>query len=139
LRELRFLISLNHINIVRCISLDYNQNRRYLVMEYCEAGTLRNLMESNLIEANLEQRSQSLSIHLNLIIEILSGLKFAHSLNIIHCDLKPENILLKLTATGWQPKISDFGISQLAQESGKFDNTGSPAYMAPERFYGQFQ
>lgn len=138
LRELRFLISLSHINIVSCISVDYNQNRRYLVMEYCEAGTLRNLMESNLIESNLEQQSQNLYIYLNLIIEILSGLKYTHSLNIIHCDLKPENILLKLTATGWQPKISDFGISRLAQESGKYDNTGSPAYMAPERFYGQF-
>jgi len=141
LRELRFLISLRHVNIVNCISLDYSQNRRYLVMEYCEAGTLRSLIEArNLIEnRNLENLGErSLNQDLNLVIEILSGLKYAHELNIVHCDIKPENILLKLTRTGWQAKISDFGIAKLAIENDKSDRTGSPGYMAPERFYGQF-
>jgi len=143
LRELRFLISLRHINIVSCISLDYSQNRRYLVMEYCEAGTLRNLIEQNLREGNLtapsfEKRSLHLRQQLNLVLEVLSGLIYAHSLNIVHCDIKPENILLKITKSGWQAKISDFGIARLGQENDKSDNTGSPGYMAPERFYGQF-
>jgi serine/threonine protein kinase len=142
LRELRFLITLRHVNIVSCISLDYSQNHRYLVMEYCEAGTLRNLIETKTsISINSQERSpsyiQNLKQNLNLVMEILSGLKYAHSLNIVHCDIKPENILLKLTATGWQAKISDFGIARLGQEN-KSDNTGSPGYMAPERFYGQF-
>jgi serine/threonine protein kinase len=138
LRELRFLIALRHINIVSCISLDYSQNHRYLVMEYCEAGTLRNLIETKtLISINSQERSLSLNQNLKLVMEILSGLKYAHSQNIVHCDIKPENILLKLTATGWQAKISDFGIARLGQEN-KSDNTGSPGYMAPERFYGQF-
>jgi len=128
LRELRFLLSLQHQNIVGCLSLDYSQNHRYLVMEYCEAGTLRDLIE----------RSPDLKTCLNLVIEILAGLHHAHSLNIIHCDIKPENVLLKLTNTGWQAKISDLGIARLAQEQAQDGNTGSPGYMAPERFYGQF-
>ncbi len=136
LRELNFLISLNHPNVVSCISLEYNQNRRYLVMEYCEAGTLRSLIENNSLADQKSEPFKNLNQHLNLIIEILSGLKYAHDLNIIHCDLKPENILLKLTATGWQPKISDFGIARLGND--KSDNIGTPGYMAPERFYGQF-
>lgn len=138
LRELRFLISLCHVNIVNCMSLDYSQNRRYLVMEYCEAGTLRSLIEAkNSIEdRNLQMRS--LDRDLNLVVEILAGLKYAHELDIVHCDIKPENILLKLTKTGWQAKISDFGIARLAIENDKSDRTGSPGYMAPERFYGQF-
>ncbi|AFY72751.1 serine/threonine protein kinase [Synechococcus sp. PCC 7502] len=141
LRELRFLLSLRHPHIVSCISVDYSQNRRYLVMEYCEAGTLRNLIDGNLERSpswqnNLPQHN--LQQYLRLVIEILAGLKYAHSLNIVHCDIKPENVLLKLTKTGWQAKISDFGIARLAQENDKPDNNGSPGYMAPERFYGQY-
>lgn len=162
LRELRFLMTLQHSNIVSCISLDYSQNRRYLVMEYCEAGTLRNLVENLTDNRSLQEKNAGRSLdsnqsfnqyineqlnrtfdknlleYLNLIIEILEGLKYAHSLNIVHCDIKPENILLKLTKTGWQAKISDFGIAKLGKENEKSDTTGSPGYMAPERFYGHF-
>jgi serine/threonine protein kinase len=162
LRELRFLMTLQHPNIVSCISLDYSQNRRYLVMEYCEAGTLRSLvgnltdnrswqakntgrsLDSNqYFDQYVDEQSdrtfnRNLLEYLDLIIEILEGLKYAHSLNIVHCDIKPENILLKFTKTGWQAKISDFGIAKLGQENEKSDTTGSPGYMAPERFYGQF-
>jgi serine/threonine-protein kinase len=74
-----------------------------------------------------------------LIIDVLVGLEHAHAANIIHCDIKPENILLKITAQGWMAKISDFGIARLSQEiDSDGSNTGSPGYMAPERFYGQF-
>lgn len=141
LRELRFLLSLQHINIVNCISLDYSQNRRYLVMEYCEVGTLRNLIERDLLEdsfLNIQINQVHLYQCLNLVLEILSGLAYAHSLNIVHCDIKPENILLKMTKTGWQAKISDFGIAKLGQENDQPDHYGSPGYMAPERFYGQY-
>lgn len=128
LRELRFLLSLRHANIVSCLALEYIQGRRYLVMEYCEVGTLRNLMD----------QSQSLRQCLKSILAVLAGLDYAHRQNIIHCDIKPENILLSLDASGWRAKISDFGIARLGQETDRFDSTGSPGYMAPERFYGQF-
>jgi serine/threonine-protein kinase len=131
LRELRFLLTLQHENIVTCTALMHHQNYRYLVMDYCEGGTLRDLMN----------HSKTLSVQqcFDLINEILLGLEHAHGENIIHCDIKPENILLKITAKGWMAKISDFGIARLSQEIGTdSDNTGSPGYMAPERFYGQF-
>ena len=44
LRELRFLLSLQHENIVSCSALVHHHNYRYLVMDYCEGGTLRDLM-----------------------------------------------------------------------------------------------
>ena len=131
LRELRFLLTLQHENIVTCTALMHHQNYRYLVMDYCEGGTLRDLMN----------HSKTLSVQqcLDLINEILLGLEHAHGENIIHCDIKPENVLLKITSKGWQAKISDFGIARLSQEIGSdSNNTGSPGYMAPERFYGQF-
>lgn len=134
LRELRFLISLQHPNIVTCYSLEHTPTGRYLVMDYCEGGTLRGLMR--------EDSRPSLSQSIALIIDILLGLEHAHSRGIVHCDIKPENILLNLTDQGWTARISDFGIARLSQELKEsrrsFGNTGSPAYMAPERFYGQY-
>ena len=130
LRELRFLLSLHHPNIVTCHALEHTQTTRYLVLDYCEGGTLRSLME----EVKLAP------LHcLQLVSDILSGLTHAHDLGIIHCDIKPENILLNLRSHGWTARISDFGIARLNQEARfRTGNTGSPAYMAPERFYGQY-
>jgi serine/threonine-protein kinase len=132
LRELRFLLSLEHENIVSCMALEHKSHKRYLVMDYCEAGTLRDLMNR---QGYLAPREI-----VPLVLDILSGLEHAHKSNIIHCDLKPENVLLKLTPSGLQAKLSDFGIARLSQEITTMDsnNTGSPGYMAPERFYGQF-
>jgi serine/threonine protein kinase len=132
LRELRFLLSLQHENIVTCQALEHTRTGRYLVMDYCEGGTLRNLMSGDSF-LNLPQS-------LKLVADILAGLDHAHSRGIVHCDIKPENILLNLQPSGWTARISDFGIARLNQELVEqgMGNTGSPAYMAPERFYGQY-
>lgn len=133
LRELTFLVALDHFNLVTCRALEHGQNERYLVMDYCEGGTLRSLLNN----------SSPLTLHqsLKLVIDILSGLKFAHDHNIIHRDLKPENILLKTSDRFYTAHIADFGIAKLKQEVDSqniLGNTGSPAYMAPEQFYGEY-
>ncbi len=132
LRELRFLLSLQHPNIVTCFAIEHTKTGRYLVMDYCEGGTLRGLMaEDHHVRPNHS---------LKLVANILMGLEHAHQKGIVHCDIKPENILLRLEPKGWVAKISDFGVARLSQELSKQggNNTGSPAYMAPERFYGQY-
>ncbi|MBM0741470.1 serine/threonine protein kinase [Phormidium sp. CLA17] len=131
LRELRFLLSLQHPNIVTCQALEHTATGRCLVMDYCEGGTLRDLLSDDMQLHPLQG--------LSLITQILAGLDHAHQRGIVHCDIKPENILLGATATGWTARITDFGIARLSQELSTegFGNTGSPAYMAPERFYGQ--
>jgi serine/threonine protein kinase len=133
LRELSFLVTLDHFNLVNWRALEHGQNERYLVMDYCEGGTLRSLLDN----------STPLTLHqsLKLVIDILSGLKFAHDRGIIHRDLKPENILLKTSDRFYTAHIADFGIAKLKQEVDSQDilgNTGSPAYMAPEQFYGEY-
>jgi serine/threonine protein kinase len=132
LRELRLLLSLHHPNIVECQTLENLARHRSLVLDYWEAGTLRTLMES--------EHQLSLPLILHLISDVLQGLALAHAQGIVHCDIKPENILLRLEASGWRAGISDFGVARLSQESLKesANDTGSPAYMAPERFYGQY-
>lgn len=135
LREIRILLILHHHNIVCCEGLEHSKKNRYLVTEYCEAGTLRDLMESP-ISLNIEQK-------LKLITDILAGLAYTHLQGIIHRDLKPENILLSLSPYGWVAKISDFGVAKIEKEDKQNDSyslgdTGSPAYMAPEQFYGKY-
>lgn len=133
LRELTCVLSLHHPNIVFCRGMQYHPRGRYLIMDYCEGGTLRNLIEA---EGKL-----SLEYRLKLMIDLLCGLSYAQTQKVVHCDLKPENILLAVKGKGWQAKISDFGIARL-QELGNTNvgrgYTGTPAYMAPERFYGKY-
>ncbi|MGK7943423.1 MAG: serine/threonine-protein kinase [Microcystaceae cyanobacterium] len=133
IRELAFLLNLNHPNIVSCSGMKYQKDGRYVITDYCEGGTLRDVME---LGGQLD-----ISYRIKLIIDVLKGLAHAHKQKVIHCDLKPENILLTLESNGWRAKITDFGIARLQElqntNTGR-GYTGSPAYMAPERFYGRF-
>lgn len=134
LREIRILLTLEHPNIVACQGIEHKNNIRYMLTDYCEGGTLRDLME---LETEL-----NLSHKLKLIIDILEGLNYAHAHQIIHRDLKPENILLNLIPNGWLAKITDFGVAKIKTEEQNnnltLGDTGSPAYMAPEQFYGKY-
>ncbi len=132
LQELFCLTTLNHNNIVACRGFEHHQNRRYLIMDYCEGGTLRNLLIS-------DNRVGVLQC-LDIVMQILSALEFAHQKNVIHRDIKPANILLKINCAGWDVLLADFGISAIASKlnDNSLGLTGSPAYMAPEQFYGKF-
>ncbi|NJK64147.1 MAG: serine/threonine protein kinase [Synechococcaceae cyanobacterium SM2_3_1] len=130
LRELRYLLTLDHENITHCLALKHTREGRYLVLEYCEGGTLRDLMTS--------QAPMTYAQILSYVQQILSGLAHAHDQGVIHCDVKPENILLKPLAETWLLKLTDLGIARhQVPDSTSISATGSPAYMAPERYYGQ--
>jgi serine/threonine protein kinase len=142
LRELRFLLTLQHPNIVTCWACDYWMQHRYLVTDYCEGGTLRQWMDSRVSLGFGEDSTQHMLSALSIVEGILAGLVEAHEKNIIHCDIKPENILLEIRSDSVLPRIADFGIARVTQDLNKpsFTGTGmsgSPAYMAPERFFGQ--
>ncbi|MEM6351111.1 MAG: serine/threonine-protein kinase [Cyanobacteria bacterium J06629_9] len=132
LQELHCMLRLNHPNIVTCEALEHTRDGRQLILEYCEAGTLRALMDTS--------PQLALDRVLTLARQITGGLAHAHEQGIIHCDIKPENILLQYRQGQPVAKISDFGIAKVAQslKSVSSGQTGSPAYMAPERFYKQF-
>jgi Protein kinase domain len=133
LHELHLLSRLRHPNIVQFQTLDYSPQGRYLVMDYCAGGTLRDLMESAF--------PLKLTQCLNFIIDLLQGLVHAHAQGVVHCDLKPENILLVPEADGWTARIADFGVSRLVENlvsRGDAAAVGSPAYMAPECYYQRY-
>ncbi len=131
LRELNCLVTLHHPNILSCYGLEHLNSGRYLVMGYCPKGNLRQWM----------YKTWDLTQKLILVRDILRGLDYAHTQGIVHCDIKPENILIDGNQQGYRARIADFGIARIRHslpERGPSSYTGSPAYMAPERYYGNY-
>jgi len=77
---------------------------------------------------------------MNCVLQIASGLLYAHSRDVMHLDLKPKNIFVKANGT---LKLGDFGISKvfLAQDKEKTlkdKGAGTLYYMSPEQVKGEF-
>jgi predicted Ser/Thr protein kinase len=127
-REARVLGRLSHPNIVAVYDFGEVRGRFYLLMEYVDGLTLRQVMQAGKI-APAEA--------LELVPKICDALQYAHSQGIVHRDIKPENILLDKQG---RLKIADFGIAKIAGVdaagltlTGARDIMGTPVYMAPEQ------
>jgi len=105
----------------------------YAIMQYYEAGNLKELLETD--ELNDEQKHQ-------LCKGLIKGLAFLHDNKIIHRDLKPSNILISKYQEEYSAKISDFGLSKLIADddysviSNSFGG-GTLAYSSPEQLQGR--
>lgn len=98
----------------------------YIIMEYADGGTLRNILDTKKKNNELFTNEEILYYFKSLAL----GMKTVNSA-LIHRDIKPENILL----CGSQVKITDFGLAKLAIESTRtftFKGAGTPLYMSPE-------
>lgn len=134
LRELDVLTFLTHPNLLHLHGLEYLPSRRFLVVDYCDGGSLRDKLESG--------EPLTLVQAVEYVADILEGLVYLHSRYVCHCDLKPDNILLTHKDGKTVACIGDFGsvsMENLVADASKVPFAmGSPAYMAPERFYGEF-
>ena len=101
----------------------------YIVMEYIEGETLRDLLAR-------APGKLPLDTALQITQDLAEALDYAHAQGVVHRDIKPANILV--TKEG-QAKIGDFGIAQLdlAQITLPGRVVGTPAYMSPEQLEGQ--
>ena len=100
----------------------------YIVMEYVDGPSLRQLITSQPPEASLA---------MNIALDISRGLIAAHDQHIIHRDIKPQNILLTSDQVA---KISDFGVARILEASTDYAGTitGTRRYMAPEQYEGNY-
>jgi serine/threonine-protein kinase len=117
---------LNHPNIVAIYDAGLLQDYCYIAMEYIEGQTLGHFCRP--------ERLLPLDVAVSLLLSICIALDYAHRQKIVHRDIKPTNILL---TSALVPKITDFGIAQLADITLPGDIQGTPSYMAPEQLRGK--
>ena len=100
------------------------QNRLWIVLDYCEAGSVADL--TFVCGLDLEE-----SLVSEITAGIVLGLVFLHEHNVIHRDIKAGNVLL--TAAG-HVRLADFGVSAVLTEKKNKRRTaiGAPFWMAPE-------
>ena len=127
--EAKAAASLDHENIVRIIDSGSSHENYYIVMDYIDGLSLKELLDKRGV---LSEELALLIAH-----EICMGLDHAHQRGIIHRDIKPANIMI--TNEG-QTKITDFGLAKLHQSQTQqtVANTllGTPLYMSPEQAIG---
>ena len=127
-REAQSTGALQHPNIVVVYDLGEEEGNPYLVMEYLEGITLDKIVSA--------RTPLSLYEKLNIIVQVLDGLAYAHQRGIVHRDVKPQNIMVLRDRT---VKIVDFGIARMGPtgltRTGQV--IGTISYMSPEQINAQ--
>jgi serine/threonine-protein kinase len=124
LREARAAGAIQHPNIVTVYDLGDAEGQLFIAMEFVEGRDLSDLIALR-DPLPLERK-------LDILIEMLEGLHFAHQRGVIHRDVKPSNV--RVMPDG-RVKLMDFGIARLqsADATGSGAIVGTPTYMAPEQ------
>lgn len=125
--EARITLGLTHRHVVRLHNLEKIASTFFLVMEYVEGDTLRDIIG--------QYRSLPADTATQMISVCADALAYAHRHGILHNDLKPENILLSRDGV---LKVIDFGIACLINREwhGEYVQ-GTPVYMSPEQLMGE--
>lgn len=142
---------INHDRVARVFDFGFMEDgRAYIVMEYADGRTLREVMDDGPIEPRVAA---------NIVLMIAEGLNAAHRLGILHRDLKPENVMIlddgnrdsakRATPSGVdntggiRVKVLDFGIAKvLDTEEGEVRTEagfviGTPMWMSPEQLLAE--
>ena len=138
-REARIGGKLRHPNLVAVLDAGMHDGYDYLVLEYIQGTSLRELMQT---ETGGQVRTLPLAVGLGIVIDIARGLHDAHQLSddrgealgLVHRDISPANVLLGLDGS---VKLADFGIAKetrVTTLSGSMH--GTVTYMAPEQCRG---
>lgn len=128
-REALAASSLSHPNIVEMYDVGEDNGMYYIVMEYIEGKTLKQLIK--------KRGALTLSECRDIMLQLTDGVDHAHASYIIHRDLKPQNIMIQ---DNGEIKITDFGIAmalnntQLTQTNSVM---GSVHYLPPEQASGK--
>ncbi|MGA9884917.1 MAG: protein kinase [Candidatus Acidiferrales bacterium] len=137
LQEARAASALNHPNIVSIHDISSHQGKDFLVMEYVEGRTLKEL---------IAEKALLLSQVLDFGAQIASALDAAHEAGIVHRDIKPTNIVV---GPNQKIKVLDFGLAKMTEAYFKqqtqvsLDITeagtvvGTVSYMSPEQTRGE--
>lgn len=128
-REALSVSNLSHPNIVEVYDVGEEDGEYYIVMEYIDGKTLKQLLK--------KRDSLTLTEVIDIMTQLTDGIAHAHESYIIHRDIKPQNIMIE---DDGKVKITDFGIAmalnatQLTQTNSVM---GSVHYLPPEQASGK--
>ncbi len=130
--EARAAASLSHQNIVSVYDVGNEGDIYFIVMEFIDGCTLKELINQKAPFGNKEVISISL--------QVAAALNHAHSNGIVHRDIKPQNILVsKAGKNAGSVKVTDFGIARAASSTTSTGEAmGSVQYFSPEQAQGGF-
>jgi serine/threonine protein kinase len=126
--EAEAVARLQHPNVVQIYEVGEQEGLPYFALEFCPGGSLAGKASGT----SLPPRQAA-----ELVQTLARAMHSAHGAKIIHRDLKPANVLF---TTDGQPKITDFGLAKMLDESGQTQSgtiLGTPSYMAPEQAGGK--
>ena len=128
-REAQLAGALQHPNITLVYDFGIEGNAPYFVQEFLSGTDLDDLLAG---------RSVTLEGKLAILLQVCSGLDYAHSRGIVHRDIKPANVRVLEDGT---IKIMDFGIAKSMQTESRLTQTGvalgTAGYLAPEQLSGK--
>lgn len=129
-REARLAGKFYHPNAIQVFDIGENKGQYYYIMEYVDGGSLKEKLS---IDGKFNQEYT-----LEVLKQVLSVLKEAETMKIIHRDIKPDNIML--TAEG-VVKLADLGLAREVNDDAGLTQQkiaiGTPHYMAPEQAQGK--
>ena len=127
-REAQAAFQLEHENVVQVYDVGFDENSYYMVMEFVDGPTLKNIIETS----GFLPEKQAIEYAL----QICSALSSAHKNGIIHRDIKPQNVLVTENDVA---KITDFGIAKSVTSHAESDSQviGSVYYVSPEQAKGE--
>jgi serine/threonine protein kinase len=119
-KEIEILKQLKHVNIISLLNYSITDKHIYLVMEFCDGGTVGDKIGKLTTESQVKE----------IVKQIIDGMVYLQNKNILHRDIKPANILVTVDNI---IKIIDFGFSSDLKENDMYSTIcGTPMYMSPE-------
>jgi beta-lactam-binding protein with PASTA domain/tRNA A-37 threonylcarbamoyl transferase component Bud32 len=124
-REASSAAGLQHPNVVGVFDRGTFDGSHYIAMEYVEGASLKDLI----------QRGLSVPEAVEIVRQVLSGVKYAHERGIVHRDLKPQNVLVDSEG---RARVTDFGIARagVSEITQTGSVLGTAQYLSPEQAQG---
>lgn len=115
----------DHMNIIKLFEVFEGENTYYFIMELCEGNSLYDEIK------NHQSAPFSDDVIHSITEDLLSGVAYCASKNIMHRDLKPENLLFGIKDSQKNLKLVDFGLAAKADEAPYiFPKCGTPGSLS---------
>ena len=126
-----------HSNIVPVFDMGETDDLLFIIMQLIEGEDLRTYIQRLQLNPLPSRRAIPLQTCLQIMMQILDALAYAHEEGVIHRDIKPANIIID--NRNRRPYLADFGIASSTLSENTLSDVvlGTPLYISPEQMWGK--